>query len=314
MPQPSEVHVDAALTNLSVGYRNTAFVSDLLAPVVGVRKQFDRYYIYDSDREAFRSSDDRRAPGAEANEVDFSLSTDSYTCDDHALTAVIPDEERDNADPPIQPNIDRTEFLRDKIDLNKEIDLAGLLLDTNVITQNATLSGTDQWSDFANSDPVQAVEDEKSTIIGSVQVMPNTLVLPQEVYAQVRLHPQVVDRARLASSGAVGPETLARIFDVEQVLVPRALQNTAASGQPASMSFVWGKDALLCYLPPRPALKQVALAYTFQWNGAPGSLSGHVVELWREDRRKADVIRVQRYYDQKVIGAGAAFLWKTAVA
>jgi hypothetical protein len=79
------------------------------------------------------------------------------------------------------------------------------------------------------------------------------------------------------------------------------------------MEFVWGKNAILCFIPPRPALKQVSLAYTFQWN-SPGSLGGHIVELWREDRRKADVVRVQRYYDQKVIAPGAAYLWKEAVA
>ena len=153
MPEVNQVHVDAALTNLAVGYRNPAFISDVIAPVVGVRKQFDRYFIYDSEREGFRASDDRRAPGAAANEVDFALSTDSYFCDDHALTSVIPDEERDNADPPIQPNIDRTEFLRDKIDLNKEIELAGVLTDATLITQSETLSGTSQWSDLTNSDP-----------------------------------------------------------------------------------------------------------------------------------------------------------------
>lgn len=314
MPEVSQVHIDAALTNLSVGYRNSAFISDLLAPVVPVRKQFDKYFVYDSEREVFRSSDDKRAPGAAANEVDFALSTDSYSCEDHALTAVIPDEERDNADPPIQPNIDRTEFLRDKIDLNKEIELASILTDTSVITQNATLSGTSQWSDFANSDPVQAIEDQKAAIIQAVQVMPNTLMLPYEVFTQVRIHPQVVDRADLARVGVVNSDLLAQIFGVEQVLVPRALQNTAAAGQPASMSFVWGKDALLCFVPPRAALKQVSLAYTFQWTGAAGSLAGHMVELWREERRKADVIRVQRYYDQKVTAADAAFLWKSAVA
>ncbi len=36
--------------------------------------------------------------------------------------------------------------------------------------------------------------------------------------------------------------------------------------------------------------------------------------MWREERRKADVIRVQRYYDQKLVAAGAAYLWKAAVA
>jgi hypothetical protein len=246
--------------------------------------------------------------------VDFSLSTDTYSAEDHALTAVVPDEERDNADPPIQPSIDRVEFLRDKIDLNKEIELAAALTDPATIAQNETLSGGDQWSDYVSSDPVAAVEAKKAVVIESVQVMPNTLVLPYEVFAKVRLHPQVIERAELSKTGPAGPELLAQIFDVEQVLVPRALRNRANPGQAPLMDFVWGKDALLCYVPARPALKQVALAYTFQWGGAPGSLGGHLVELWREDRRKADVIRVQRYYDQKVIAAGAAYLWKDAVA
>ncbi len=314
MPEISQVHVDVALTNLSVAYRNPAFVADRLAPVIHVRKQSDKYFVYDPEREAFRTSDDRRAPGAEANEVDFALSADSYACEDHALTAVIPDEERDNADPPLQPDIDRTEFLTDKIGLNKEIELAALLTDANLITQNETLTGEDQWSDFANSDPVEAVQSRKADILQAVQVLPNALVLPYEVYAKVRLHPQVVDRAKFVTAGLVGPDLLAQIFDVEQVLVPRALRNEAAPGQPASMSYIWGKDALLAFIPPRPALKQVALAYTFQWSAAPGGLNGLSVERWREDRRKADMIRVQRYYDQKLIAPQAAFLWKAAVA
>jgi hypothetical protein len=313
MPTSSQVHIDAALTNLSVGYRNAAFVADLLAPVVPVRKQSDKYYIYDSEREAMRQSDDKRAPGAAANEVDFSLSTDSYYAEDHALVSAIPDEERENADPVVQPNIDRTEFLRAKIDLNKEIELAGMLTDTSVITQSTTLSGTGQWSD-SSSDPIAAIEAQKATIMAAVQSMPNTLVLPYEVYAKVRIHAKVIERIAYGSIGAVNEQVLAQIFDVDRVLVPRAFKNTAAPGQTASMSYVWGKNALLCHVPAKAALKQVALSYTFAWASAPGAVAGHRVELWREERRKADMIRVQRYYDQKVIAAGAAYLWKSAVA
>lgn len=313
MPSANEVHIDAALTNLSVAYRNPAFIAGELAPVAPVRKQSDKYFIYDAAREIFRQSDDRRAPGAEASEVNFSLSSDNYYCEDHALTSVIPDEERENADPVIQPNIDRTEFLRAKIDLNKEIALAALLTDTSVITQSTTLSGTGQWSDAA-SDPISAIEAQKATIMAAVQVMPNTLVLPYSVYTKVRMHAKVIERVAYGSVGALNEEILAQIFDVERVLVPRAFQNTAKPGQAASMSHVWGKHALLCYVPRRPALKQVSLAFTFAWTGSPGSVSGHRVELWREERRKADVIRVQRYYDQKIIAAGAAYLWKNAVA
>ena len=213
MPTSSQVHIDAALTNLSVGYRNPAFIADLLAPVVPVRKQSDKYFIHDAEREAFRRSDDRRAPGAEASEVNFSLSTDNYYAEDHALTSVIPDEERENADPAIQPNIDRTEFLRGKIDLNKEIELAGMLTDATVITQSTTLSGAAQWSDDT-SDPIKAIEAQKATIMAAVQALPNTLVLPYEVYAKMRLHPKVIERIAYGSVGAVNEQILAQIFDV----------------------------------------------------------------------------------------------------
>jgi hypothetical protein len=80
------------------------------------------------------------------------------------------------------------------------------------------------------------------------------------------------------------------------------------------MEYVWGKDALLCHVPPRSGLKTVALAYSFLWTSAPGSVSGRTVEVWRENRRKSDVIRVQKYYDQKIIAPGAGYLWKNAVA
>ena len=94
MPEVSQVHIDVALTNVSVEYRNAAFVAEQIAPPVSVKKQSGKYFVYDPEREAFRQTDDKRAPGAEANEVGFALSTDSYYAEDHALEAAIPDEER----------------------------------------------------------------------------------------------------------------------------------------------------------------------------------------------------------------------------
>jgi len=313
MPEVSQVHIDAALTNVCVAYSNPNFVAEQIAPPVAVRKQSDRYFIYDAARERFRSSDDKRAPGAEANEVDFALSNDNYYCEDHALESVIPDEERENADPPIQPEIDRTEFLMEKIILNKEIALATRIR-TGSDIPGETLSGTSQWSDYTNSDPVAEVEAHKATIQEAVQVVPNTLVLPYEVYAKVRLHPKVTSRTQYLDLGIADVSALKKLFDVDSVLIARALKNVAAPGQTADLDYVWGKDAFLCYMPSRPAPKRVAFAYSFVWTMAPGSVAGHVVEVWRENRRKADMIRVQRYYDQKVIAPGAIYLWKNAVA
>ncbi|MCD6384203.1 hypothetical protein J7M23_00345 [Candidatus Sumerlaeota bacterium] len=313
MPEVSQVHIDVALTNVSIAYRNPDYISDIIAPPVPVRKQSDKYFIFDPERERFRESNDRRAPGAEASEVGFGLSTDNYYCEDHALETAIPDEERENADPPIQVDIDRTEFLVDKILLNKEIALATRIR-TGSDIPGETLSGTDQWSDYDNSDPVAAVEAKKATIQAAVQVIPNVLVLSYPVYQKVRLHPKVIEKVQYVRLGVVGPDVLAQLFDVERVVVPRAFKNVAAPGQDPDLQYIWGKDAFLCYVPPRPALKQVAFAYSFLWTIAPGSVNGHIVEIWRETRRKADMIRVQKYYDQKIIAPGAVYLWKNAVA
>ena len=54
MPEVSQVHIDAALTNVSVAYRNPDYIADIIAPQVAVRKQSDKYYIYDAERERFR--------------------------------------------------------------------------------------------------------------------------------------------------------------------------------------------------------------------------------------------------------------------
>lgn len=313
MPDTSSVHFDVALTNVSIAYRNSAFVAPIVAPEVAVRRQSDRYFLYDSGRESFRRSIDFRAPGTEANEVGFALSSDSYYCDDHALESAIPDEERDNADAPLQPEVDRVEFLTEKILLNQEIALADALLASGALP-DVDLAGTSApWSDDA-IDPLDSIEAARNAILAATQQVPNTLVLSQAAFTALRNNAKIVDRIRYASAGAIGAQALGGLLDLPQVLVARAVRNTAAAGQAATMAPIWGTHALLLYLPPRASLKCVAPVLTFAWGQAGGSSRGVSVQTWREERRKSTMVRVQKYYDQKVVAAGAAYLFRNATA
>jgi hypothetical protein len=244
--------------------------------------------------------------------VDFALSTDSYFCEDHALESAVTDEERENADPAIAPDIDRTEFLTDKILLNREIALADLIL-ANGGFPTDTLTGDDRWDDV-DSDLLGALDAARAEIHGSIQREPNTLLLSHDVYHAVRRHPQVKELAGAMASGAPGPEQLAALLDIERVVVARSWKNAAAPGQAADMQPVWGKSAAMLYVPPRAGLKTIAAVYSFVWALAPGSVDGRIVEVWREQRRKADLIRVQMYYDLKVVSTGAAHVWLTAAS
>jgi hypothetical protein len=203
MPDTASVHFDVALTNISIAYRNATYLAPEIAPDVPVRRQSDRYFIYDPRKDRFRQTFDGRSPGAEASEIDFQLSSDSYYADDHALEAAVPDEERDNADSPLQPEIDRTEFLTDKILLNQEIALAARLRDPAVIPGIDVLANSTAW-DADGADPVADIEAARAAILTATQQLPNILVLPFSVYTTVRNSAAVRDRVKYTSASAPG--------------------------------------------------------------------------------------------------------------
>src|SRR5690606_12424214 len=163
----------------------------------------------------------------------------------------------------------------------------------------------DQW-DQSGSDPVADIQKAGLAVFAGCQRMPNVLVLSPNVYEVLRNNPAVVDRVKYSELGVITPQLRARVFDVERVLWPRCHVNTTAPGQPAMASPLWKDNAYLLHVTQRPGLKQVTFANTFVWNGMPGSNNGVIVELWREHGRKADMIRVQKYYDCRMVATGAA--------
>ena len=111
-PSRSDVHVDRPLTNISIAYMQSAdnFVASRVFPIVRVGKQSDKYFTY--DRGAFnRDEMQLRAPGAESSGATYTLSTDSYSADVWALHVNVADQVRANADTPLQPDREATEFL-----------------------------------------------------------------------------------------------------------------------------------------------------------------------------------------------------------
>ena len=311
MPDVSMVHVDQALTNVSISYHNAQYVADQIFPVAPVTKQSNKYFIYSKDR--FRVTDDARRPGARANEIDWSLSTDTYYAEGHALAQAIPDELRANADQALDVDVDTTETLTDLIFLQRELAVANAVLNPTLMTQNTTLSETSQWSDYANSDPVAAVEAQKSTIQLQIGQPPNALLVGYPVFQQLRSHPAIIDRFKYTQVGIVQPEHLRSVFNVDYFLIGGAIENTAIEGEADNFQYVWGNNAVLFYKPPAPGRRTVSVGYQFTWLFGANT-NGFLVKRYREESRTADVVEVQLYYDAQVVAATAGYLWLSAVA
>lgn len=307
------------LSNISIGYSNEQFIADQIFKPIPVSKQSDKYYVYGMER--FRQVDDHRAPGTEANEVNWTLSDDQYYCEGHALRQAIADEEIQNADDVFDLEAEAVELITDHILLNKEVDAANKVLDPNSYHSDLRITlgvgGTYKWSDYNNSDPILDVHKAKEAIHKKSGVRANTLILSEPVFNVLKLHPKLIEIIKYVQRGVVTQDLMAVAFGVDQILVGSALKSDVtnpgqvAPGQVENLDYIWGNSAVLAYIAPRPGRKQVSLGYSFMWNkDGNGAVQ---VRKWYEQGRRATIVEAERWYDQKIISNVAGFLFSDAV-
>jgi hypothetical protein len=313
------IHIDVALTNVSVGYTNNAFVGERLFPSVPVVKQSNKYYIF--GRETWSVHLDLRAPGTQANEIPgYQVSTDTYFANEHALQVPVTDEERQNADAPFDPDRDGAELVTEKVLLGREVAMKTLVTTATNYPSGGTVtkSGSGQWSDYVNSNPIGDIRTGIRWINSQIFRNPNVAVIPYQVMSQLEDHPDFIERIKYSERAILTPDIIASVLGIETVIIPSSGQNTANMGQAVSLGYVWGKDVILAYVPPRAGLRIPAFGYEFTWNYAAGQ--SQVVDRWRENPRKSDLIRMQRRYDLKLPAQDAngdtlaGYLIKDAVA
>lgn len=104
LPTRRDVHIDTALSNISIAYRNENYIGTQVFPAVTVEHRSDEYFVY-SKGYWFADEAKVRAPGTRAARGGYAISSCTYTCTESAIGKDVPDEVRDNADDPIKPKL-----------------------------------------------------------------------------------------------------------------------------------------------------------------------------------------------------------------
>lgn len=273
------VHVDKPLTNISVAYAQDAknFIADKVFPIIPVQKQSDTYFIYNRD-DFFRDEAQERAKGTESAGGDYEIDqAPPYFARIYAFHQDVTEQDRVNADDPLKPNEDATEFVTQKLLLRRENLWAQKYFQAGIwgkeITGVAATPGAGQTLQFSldTSDPIKLITDEVTAMVERTGYKPNTLVMTPYVFNALKNHPDVLDRIKYTQKGVVTVELLASLFEVENVYIPYAIQNTKAKGQNGEYSFILGKHMLLCYVEKNPGLKKPSAGYIFAWTGLMGA-------------------------------------------
>ena len=261
--------IDPILTTVAQGYQNNEFVGSALFPRVTVPQRGGK--ILQFGKESFFTYDTQRAPGSTTKRIEVGYSSNNYAIVDHALDAIVPFEilEEATAVPGINLAAASIRTVQDAMALRLEVVQATLATtaENYDASHKTTLSGTSQWSDLVNSDPINDIENAKDQIRATTGKIANVLVISASVLKSLRMHLKIIDRIKYTGRDVPTPELLAALFGVSKVIIATAIKATDSG----VFSDVWGKSAILAYtdMSGMSDMGRPTFGYTYSLNGYP---------------------------------------------
>lgn len=303
--------VDPVLTTVAQGYMNNEMVAQFLFPIVPVNLRAGNIITF--GKESFMLYQSQRAPGENTKRVRFGHSGSPYALVDYSLEGLVPVEiEQEAAN---GPGIDLSARAISEVQaimaLRHEKAAADIARNaaTYAAANKATLSGSDQWSDYGTtSDPIDDIEAAKSAVRAATGKRPNTVVMGSVVMDKLKHHPKVVDRIKYTGRDVATPELLASLFGVERVVEGGAIYSNDAG---TAFTDVWGRDVVVAYtnLASAQSGGLPSYGYTYQLSGYPQ------VEVPYYDRNaKSWIYPVTRSEAPVMAAPSAGFLFTNAVA
>lgn len=327
MPPVGAVHIDQALTTLSVMYRNDMYVADQVFPKLPVKKRSDKYFTYKKEDFLAATGVDvngkplsLRRPGTEAAEIDYGLSTSTYYAEEYAFRGFVADAEVAASDNPLQPDMDQTIQLTERLMLDNEVAVAAISMkranypSSNKVVLTTGGSGT-SWASYAsaNSLPFSNIVAAKLAVIKGLAKEANSFMLSVDAARTLADHPLLKDLIKYTHQDALTISGLPKVLRGLNVIEGAAQKNTAAEGVTYSGGNIWQADdataaALIYYKETAPSLRSVTFGYTFS---APDDTTGArdtSVRRWREEKRKGSLIEAAYMRDWKFIAVDGSSL------
>ena len=316
MPSPStslathRPDLEASLMEFDLQANYGGFIANDVLPVLEVQNKAGIFGKIPLEQ-LLQSSETRRAPGAGYSRSNWTFTTDSFSCEEHGHEEPVDDAEAEMYADFFDAEMIATQRAMSSILVNHEQRAADALFNTTTFGNTAI---THEWDDATNAVPVDDVEGRVQAIYDASGLWANALIINKKVFRNLRECAQVRDR--IASSGAGDPtkaqditvNMLKAVFDLDFIFVGGGTKNSANEGQAASPAQIWdGEYALVCKVATGADVREPCVGRTFHWS-ADGSAAGGMIESYRDENVRSDVIRVRHDVHQKILVAEAGAL------
>jgi hypothetical protein len=310
-------HIDAALSDFAVmafDASDDQFVVDRFFPVIDVPKQSDKYWTLES--RAFQTDvgdGARRAPRTKAKKVTYAVNSNSFYCDNYALSHDFGIEEFANLDAALRGE-QRTRLVVHLLKRAQEQRVANIVTSVSNIGSGVLLAGAAKWSDYTASDPIADITSGAAFIRATTGMIPNKMLIDWDTYQLLGRHPVLLDMYKYTSGGTVGDSDIAKAFKVDEIVVAKAIKENQPEGATtSSLSNLWGNNALLAYVPPgNPSFEQPAAGlYRFRWGANdiyPGDFGVLRTVYDGAGSEHVETIEVGHFQAEKVVARNMMYL------
>ncbi|MDR2868898.1 MAG: major capsid protein [Deferribacteraceae bacterium] len=287
--------VDPVLTELALGYSNLAYVADKLFPEIEVQKE--GFKVPKFSKESFAIRNTIRNINADSNRINTDTpETVDIVLDEHDLEAPYDYREENDANYELEKR--NTFIVTEGVMLKVEKQAADMALDAaNYAADNKiTISGADAFSD-PNSDPIAEIEQGKETIRRKTGRRPNVMVIGAALYAELKEHPQLLEKIKYTEKGIVTALHMQEIFGIETVVIGEAVYTESGVTKD-----VWGKHIVLAYSSKLGSMYEPTYGYTFKRKGMPQ------VDTYVELGGKRKIVRYTSIKKAALMGMDAGYL------
>lgn len=282
--------------------KNNLFIGTEVMPVFSSDVRSGAYLKLNlGDSEALNDDALKIAAGAGYPRTSRRFTSDSFDAIEYGLEEVLPDSNRRDLDRFFDTEVNIAAMLLRQIQVSHEARVASAAFAANGLTAiSATAAYTDaNITSFDVPGDVAAAKLE----LAKYGVLANTLIMSMPVFERIRRSAKVQnqffgivpsDQSRLLSEGEV-----AAAVGVDRVLVGRAPKNTAKKGQVYSGGFIWSNTYMALANTVGGDFSGGGFGRTIVW--AADSPVPFVSETYRDEARRADVLRVRQNSAEKVI-------------
>ncbi len=242
-----------------------------------------------------------RNPGGGYDRDVFQFTKDSYATKEYGFEERIDSNEAAMYADYLDSEMIATARATNKLLTRAEMRVAAMF-DSTAYT-NASMVQAKSNGTWVAGNPITDVEGAVNLVYNATGVWPNSLIINRAVFRRLRLNAQV--QAAIESAGAgssrraqdVTADMLSAVFDLE-VLVAGGSKNTAGIGAAAAISQIWPNHAIVARIATSNDMQEPCVGRTFHWAEDGSQISG-VVETYREEQTRSDIVRIRHQVQEK---------------